>query len=379
MGKHGSLIVFGKEKSKMRKWRIYALIGLAVLGTMACGGKKNTADEVKEMNTKETNTKEQPADGADASRDPQVKLSFGGTAAADDLITKGMERVAELAKERSGGSITIQVFPASQLGDAVAQLESMIGGGQDMLIEAQGSYMQQYGVADAAVNSFGLVATQEALAQEISSDMWKNLETQFKEINDIDTLANNWIRQPTAIACKKPLYTLEDCSGVKLRVVPSATTTAVYEALGFSPTPVAYSETYLSLSQGVIDGTIASYDAMYTMKFYEVAPNITRYGNSCTNVAVWINGKRYESMTPAQQQILKSVCEEVGEWYTKESNRIMSEYEEKMREGGATIIEVDDAFVQEANERLSSVAYRFEEEGKMQKGIYDKLAEIVRQ
>ncbi len=363
----------------MRKWRIYALIGLAVLGTMACGGKKNTADEVKEMNTKETNTKEQPADGADASRDPQVKLSFGGTAAADDLITKGMERVAELAKERSGGSIAIQVFPASQLGDAVAQLESMIGGGQDMLIEAQGSYMQQYGVADAAVNSFGLVATQEALAQEISSDMWKNLETQFKEINDIDTLANNWIRQPTAIACKKPLYTLEDCSGVKLRVVPSATTTAVYEALGFSPTPVAYSETYLSLSQGVIDGTIASYDAMYTMKFYEVAPNITRYGNSCTNVAVWINGKRYESMTPAQQQILKSVCEEVGEWYTKESNRIMSEYEEKMREGGATIIEVDDAFVQEANERLSSVAYRFEEEGKMQKGIYDKLAEIVRQ
>lgn len=379
MGKHGGLIVFGKEKSKMRKWRIYALIGLAVLGTMACGGKKNTADEVKEMNTKETNTKEQPADGADASRDPQVKLSFGGTAAADDLITKGMERVAELAKERSGGSITIQVFPASQLGDAVAQLESMIGGGQDMLIEAQGSYMQQYGVADAAVNSFGLVATQEALAQEISSDMWKNLETQFKEINDIDTLANNWIRQPTAIACKKPLYTLEDCSGVKLRVVPSATTTAVYEALGFSPTPVAYSETYLSLSQGVIDGTIASYDAMYTMKFYEVAPNITRYGNSCTNVAVWINGKRYESMTPAQQQILKSVCEEVGEWYTKESNRIMSEYEEKMREGGATIIEVDDAFVQEANEKLSSVAYRFEEEGKMQKGIYDKLAEIVRQ
>ena len=69
MGKHGSLIVFGKEKSKMRKWRIYALIGLAVLGTMACGGKKNTADEVKEMNTKETNTKEQPADGADASRE----------------------------------------------------------------------------------------------------------------------------------------------------------------------------------------------------------------------------------------------------------------------------------------------------------------------
>lgn len=370
-----------KGAGEMKKWNLLVCFILMLsLCVTACGTDK-TAEETSPAAVGETTAAEksvEPEGGLDASGDPQIKLSFGGTAAADDLITKGMEMVAELAAERSGGTIVINVFPASQLGDAVAQLESMIGGGQDMMIEAQGSYMQQYGVADAAVNSFGLVATQEALAKELDSEMWSAFETQFKDTNNIDTLANNWIRQPTVIACKKPLKTIEDFKGVKLRVVPSATTTAVYEALGFSPTPVAYSETYLSLSQGVIDGTIASYDAMYTMKFYEVAPNITKYGNSCTNVAIWINGNKFASMTQAQQQILRDACEEAGEWYTQASNDMMSEYEEKMVAGGATIIDVDDSFVQKANDILSAVAYDFEKEGKMREGIYDELAELVK-
>lgn len=362
-----------------KRWKITASLMAAALMCMCMTGcgQKEAASEAGGSPSPETNVEGTGSGGPDASKDPKVELSFGGTAAADDLITQGMERVAELAEERSGGSIVINVFPASQLGDAVAQIESMIGGGQDMMIEAQGSYMQQYGVEDAAVNSFGLVETQEALAKELDSEMWREFEAQFKEINRVETLANNWIRQPTVIACKKPLYTMDDFKGVKLRVVPSATTTAVYEALGFSPTPVAYSETYLSLSQGVIDGTIASYDAMYTMGFYEVAPYMTKYGNSCTNVAIWINGARFEGMTPAQQQILTEACQEVGDWYTQASNDLMAEYEEKMVAGGATIIEVDEGFVEEANQRLSEVAYAYEAEGKMTQGTYDKLAKLV--
>ncbi len=362
-----------------KRWKIMAsLIGITLFCTTGCGQSQTAqGNGAEKITAAETSSSGTEPGSPDASNDPKIELSFGGTAAADDLITQGMERVAQLAEERSGGSIVINVFPASQLGDAVAQIESMIGGGQDMMIEAQGSYMQQYGVKDAAVNSFGLVETQEALAKELESDMWKEFEDEFKEINNVDTLANNWIRQPTAIACKKPLRTMEDFQGVKLRVVPSSTTTAVYEALGFSPTPVAYSETYLSLSQGVIDGTIASYDAMYTMGFYEVAPYMTKYGNSCTNVAVWINSSRFASMTPAQQQILTEVCQEVGDWYTENSNEIMKEYEEAMIAGGATIIEVDETFVEEANQKLSEVAYSFEEAGEMRQGIYDELAALL--
>lgn len=359
----------------MKKRFAALLLAIAMLTLTACGG--NQTQTPNTPGDKENSLEVQTPETQDVSKDPVVKLTFGGTAAAEDLITRGMERIAETCKERSGGSIQISVFPASQLGDAVAQLESMVGGGQDMMIEAQGSYMQQYGVKDAAINSFGLVGTQELLAKELKSDMWKELEQQFKAETGIETLANNWVRQPTVIASKVPLRTIDDFSGVKLRVVPSKTTTAVYEALGFAPTPVAYSEVYLSLSQNVIDATIASFDAMYTMAFYEVAPYITKYGNSCTNVAVWINGSKFDSMTPAQQEILREACVEAGDWYVQESNAVMDDYIAKMEANGATIIDVDDAFRNTCNEKLRDTALQFESEGTWSEGLYEKLSNLL--
>lgn len=154
------------------------------------------------------------AESAFAAKDPKVTLTFGGTFAADDLATQAMERIAENVKEQSNGSIIINVFPASQLGDAVAQIESMIAGAEDMVIEAQGSYMQQYGVKGAAVNSFGLVYSQEKLAKELESDFWAGLEKEFLDSTGIYTLANNFIRQPTVIASKTPLRTIDDFKGV---------------------------------------------------------------------------------------------------------------------------------------------------------------------
>ena len=56
---------------------------------------------------------------------------------------------------------------------------------------------------------------------------------------------------------------------------------------------------------------------------------------------------------------------------------IMKEYEEAMIAGGATIIEVDETFVEEANQKLSEVAYSFEEAGEMRQGIYDELAALL--
>lgn len=362
----------------MKKFAALFLAFAMITLTACTGSQPSNPPSSNDTSTPDnTQTSDAPAPVSDVSKDPVVKLTFGGTAAAEDLITKGMERIAETCKERSGGTIQINVFPASQLGDAVAQLESMVGGGQDMMIEAQGSYMQQYGVQDAAINSFGLVGTQELLSKELKSDLWAGFEQQFKDATGIETLANNWVRQPTVIASKTPLNTIQDFSGVKLRVVPSKATTAVYEALGFSPTPVAYSEVYLSLSQGVIDATIASFDAMYTMGFYEVAPYITKYGNSCTNVAVWINGSKFGSMTPAQQEILREACVEAGEWYVQESNAVMNDYVAKMEADGATIIDVDDAFIGTCNDMLRDVALQFESEGTWSEGLYDKLATLL--
>ena len=356
---------------------ISMLLALVMLFALAACGDSAAPAESAAPSGSAAPEESPAAETADVSKDPVVNLSFGGTFAADDLATQAMERIAANAKEQSGGTIIISVFPASQLGDAVAQIESMIGGAEDMVIEAQGSYMQQYGIMEAAVNSFGLVYSQELLSKELQSDFWAGLEAKFLESTGVRTLANNFVRQPTVIASKTPLRSIEDFKGVKLRTVSSQVTMDVYNSLGFSTTPVAFNEVYLSLQQGVIDATIASLDQQYTLGFYENAPYITMWGNSCTNIAVWINDAKFQSMTPAQQEILLNCCKEAGDWYCEQSNAVVGDYMKAMEEAGAEFIYLDEATTAEMNSKIAEVAEKYEAEGKWPAGTYAELEAIV--
>lgn len=326
---------------------------------------------------------QQPAGGGDdtqgnnASADPVVNLTLGTTSAAEDLQTKALEKFAELAKEKSGGSILISVFPASQLGDATTEMESVIAGGQDMFMESELTYLNNYGIEELGAESFGPVATRERIITASNSEWLEECRETFRQNNGVVTVGYNFYRQPIVMATQKEMNTLDDFKGYKLRVVPSESTLASYSALGFNPTSVAYNEVYLSLSQGVIEGTIGALDAMYTMKFYEVAPYILKLGVSTTNMACWINEAKWNTLTENQQNILKETCAEAGDWYSQENEIMIEEYIEEMEAQGAQVKEASDELWAQCFEIWEEAAKEFEAEGKMPVGSYDKLDEAA--
>lgn len=109
----------------------------------------------------------------DASKDPKVALRWGGTAAAEDLASEGMRKVAKLVEERSGGSLRIKVFPASQLGDAMTQMEMTIAGNIDMFMEGS-NYMADWGVPDRYIGSiYFQLPGKEAFLRLLKSDLYK--------------------------------------------------------------------------------------------------------------------------------------------------------------------------------------------------------------
>ncbi len=305
--------------------------------------------------------------------EPKMTLTLGTTSAAEDWQTKACEHFAELVNERTNGNITINVLPASQLGDANTEMEAMITGGQDMFMEVQLNYMYNYGIEELATNTFGVVATKEALRNLLDSDLMAEYIKEFDEKNGLVTIADNFIRQQATLCFKKEVDSLEDMKGLKLRTVPSEAAIAAYSALGFNPTSVSFNEVYLSLSQGVIDGAAAALDAQYTMKFYEQAPYILNFGTDVSNVALWMNGAKFNSMSENQQKIFLECGEEAGDWYTENALAAVEGYVEEMKKAGVTIIEPSDELVKECMELFKQAAYQFEEEGKMPKGSYDKV------
>ena len=108
-------------------------------------------------------------------------------------------------------------------------------------------------------------------------------------------IANNWYRNSTAIASKEKIETLEDINKMKLRVPPVQNTIAMFDALGFNATPVAYNETLISLQQGVIDGVWCTADAVWTMGFYEPTNYVFELLAFYDALYVYANNNLYEN------------------------------------------------------------------------------------
>lgn len=304
-------------------------------------------------------------------------MTLGTTSAAQDLQTKALEMVAQRANELSGGTLTISVFPASQLGDANAQMESMIVGSQDMFMESQLAYMASYGVPELYVESFGLMRTRERLQKFLESDLFAEYKEKFREANGVVIISNNYYRNPIVLGFKDQLTELEDFEGYKLRVIPSESTLFTFQALGFNPTSVSYNEVYLALSQGVVQGTLAPFDGMYSMKFYEVAPYILKLAPSLTNMCIYMNEKKWNMLSDNQRAILKQAGDEAGDWYTEQVAAVYATYAAEMEAGGAVIMEPSQELSDAADEIWAAAAKEYEALGKLPEGTYDAVAAIV--
>lgn len=309
--------------------------------------------------------------------EPSMTLSLGTTSSAEDYQTLACQRFAELVSERTGGKITINVFPASQLGDANIEMESMISGSQDLFMEVELNYLYNYGIGELAVNTFGVVNTKEALWNLLNSDLMDEYRETFRQNNGIVTIAHNFIRQQATLCFKEELDSIEDFAGVKLRTVPSEAAVAAYSALGFKPTSVPFGEVYLSLAQGVIDGAAAALDAQYTMKFYEQAPYILNFGTDVSNVALWMNEAKFNQLSENQRQILLECGEECAEWYTQNAADAVAKYVAEMEAAGVTIIQPSEDLVEECMARFKEAALQFEADGKMPAGSYEKIYAVA--
>lgn len=127
---------------------------------------------------------------------------------------------------------------------------------------------------------------------------------------------------------KKPVTTLEDLKGLKIRVPKNEIMIATYQAWGINPVPMAWSETFTALQQGVVDGQDNPYITVYAMKFYEVQKYVTsiRYVFSLEPLIV------SESVFQKQPADVQKAILEAGAEATEHSFVWLKATEDKMKQ-----------------------------------------------
>ncbi|MDY3917383.1 MAG: TRAP transporter substrate-binding protein [Candidatus Limivivens sp.] len=310
-----------------------------------------------------------------SAEDKTFNITAGGIQSAEDVVTLAMQKMADLAAEKSNGTINITVSPAGQLGDATSQMEAVGLGTQEIFVDAS-SWLSTF-VDDALVTSmFFLYRDADHYEQFLQSDIEADFENQLAEQEGIRVIANNWERSPRSFVCKDEWTSLDDLKGLKSRVPDIKSYLESAQAIGLGTAQVAWGETYLAVKQGVVDACESPLDSIYTMKFYETTKHVELTEHIRDGVYVFMNDDLFSSMSESQQTALKEAAFEAGEWYTEQVVTAAEEYKKIMEEEGTVFDVPSEELIADMTAAVAARAEELEAEGMWSEGLFAAIQAI---
>ena len=111
---------------------------------------------------------------------------------------------------------------------------------------------------------------------------------------------------------KKPVTNMDELKGLTIRVMGAPIQTQIFQAIGASPTVIAYSEVYNAMQTGVIDAAENEAAGTQQMKFYEVGPEICLTQHAITVRPLCFSGKTFRRLPKTLQQAIQRAGREAG-------------------------------------------------------------------
>ena len=283
---------------------------------------------------------------SDAQADKNVSLKLGFQANASSSEYKAAELLAQKANEYSNGTITIEIFPGGQLGDDRAMLDQVAAGALDMTFAETGRLglwepeLEIFGYPFAFEDYDHLVRTLNET--EYGKGIYSKLEARGGKIL---ADAYNGTRQTTS---NKPIESIEDMKGMKLRVPNAEANLAFANYSGAAATPMPFADVYLALKTNAVDGQENPLSTIDAQKFYEVQDYCALTGHIINDNNYIISKIVFDKLSPAQQEAITKATVEAAQFHTETFQNDEATLLEKFEENGMTITTPDKAPFREA-------------------------------
>ncbi len=226
----------------------------------------------------------------------------------------------ELLEEKSGGRIKVEIFSNGQLASS----------DRDQLEQVQNNIVQMcmaptFTMASMSpeLNVFNifdvpyLINTKEDLDTFINSDIGKEIRQTFFEKTGL-RLYDSYSGGSVIISSNsKTIRSPEDIKGLDIRVIPSDTYINLVKSWKGNPTPLAWSEVFTALQQGVVDGMMTRTALYYTASLYEVQKYIGCVNPFFMVYSPVLNNDWYESLPedlkPIVDECMNACAQKAGE------------------------------------------------------------------
>lgn len=222
-----------------------------------------------------------------------VVIKIAGMKPEGEPETIGMHKFGQYLKELSGGKYEVQVFPNSTLGKEDAYIASTRKGIIQMC--ATGTQTSALHPAMAMLETPMLYDSYDHARRAMEGETFKLINEGFTEKSGLRTL-NAFPLGFRHFYTKKPLNSVNDVKGLRMRVPNIPLYTNFAKECGISGQPMPFAEVPSALDQGVIDGGDSPLSDIVALKMYEITPQITLTGHILVIHSLYINEKFYQSL-----------------------------------------------------------------------------------
>lgn len=317
----------------------------------ACGGGSGSAQAPAETKA--------PA-AADADKAEVDASSFDDLEAVEligaDNTSKGAagqlfgELVAAKVDEATGGKLTIDYHPNSELGDDGDLLRQMQSNDIQIVV-CQMAPLVSF-VPEIAVFDLPMVFSKydgdtiDSVLNGDDSEFRTKLSESYEKagLQALGILQNATYRLTTA---NKELKTLSDFKALQIRTMNNNNHMAFWTAIGAEPTPLAWSEVYFALQSGTIDAQENAADTAAGANLNEVQKVLANTNHILYANQMCINKDAYDALDPAYQAVLNQAVKEALAELRPRLSDIDAENKKILQDKGMTMIEYENSFFDE--------------------------------
>lgn len=301
----------------------------------------------------------------------EIVIKYADTVAPDHPNNLAALEFKKMVEKETNGRVRVDVFPAAQLGNEKELVEACMLGAIDMFQCSSGAlslFQPEFG----ALASPYIFRDLDHMLKVAAGPIGQELGDKLQKSRGIKLLANNWYYGSRHLTTKsKPIYKPADLKGMLIRSVEQPIFLETVRALGGTPTPVDFSDLYMALKQGAVEGQENPIPTIYTYKYYEAQKYIMLTGHIILTIYNGANAEWYNALPDD----VKAVIEKAMAQATTFNNDLVVKQEieliEKLKDQGMTVVEPDVAAFREA---CKDVHLKFEKE--WGKGLYEEIIAV---
>jgi len=281
---------------------------------------------------------------------------------------RGFYALAKRVSERTGGKLTVKVFPSAQLGSDEDVIEQAIQGVNVAVVTDAGrmaNYVKNIGIVGMAY----FADSYDEVMKVQQTNFWKENVKKLADENGIRVLSFNWFDGARHFLTNKPVRKPEDLKGVRIRTPGAPAWSRSVAALGATPVTMGWTDVYNAVQQKAIDGCEAQHSASYGLRVYEVLKYINKTAHFQLLNGLIVGEKWFSTLPASFQALLLEEFEKQGKITAAEVIEMSDVFEGMMVKEGMEVIEVDLA----AFKKASEAAYEELGFAEQRKAIYKEI------